>query len=130
MDTVSDGHNAARRELWEPPVGTTRKVADQIIDLASGEWLLTKLQTSNGGTIVFIRSVLVTALVYLLYLGARNFVDPTRTLHFDYKELLLQLSHSGSSVAKVFAASYVAFYTRLAVDVSCYPLQPNKGRGV
>jgi hypothetical protein len=87
---------------------------DWILEIVTGEYLLTRRRHANGGTIVFLRAVHVAVATFALGLGLVNVVDPRRTWGFSFTELRLQIIGHATWFGTVFAAAYVAFYARFA----------------
>lgn len=91
------------------------QIADRFVWVASGEWLLTRPNGRNGGTVVFLRALQVAILVNSVALLLKNVLDPSRIWWtFSLTEFRKQLSNSGPTFGAIFAAAYVTFYTRFA----------------
>jgi hypothetical protein len=89
-----------------------RKFWDCFVTWASWEWILNK--RPNGGTAVFVRSLLIALELYAFGLFARNMIDPARTGDFHWTELRTQLLDSFQWFGTIFAGAYVALYSRFA----------------
>jgi hypothetical protein len=57
----------------------TLKPTRVLLKWLSGEFILENLDVPNGGAVVFLRSVLVTLIVFFVSLLAMNLVDQLRT---------------------------------------------------
>ncbi len=92
------------------------KFFDLATEFLSGEWLLTRTDLPNGGTVVLLRSVMTSLLIIAMTVAFRNVVDPTRTWQFDLVELQKQIIQMLPWFGAIFAAVYVAFYSRFAAQ--------------
>lgn len=88
--------------------------SSKVIEIVSGEWLLTWLELPNGGAVVLIRSLWASITVSLLALAIENTLDPSRSLSFSRVELALQLSNNLRWFGAILGAVYAAFYARFA----------------
>jgi hypothetical protein len=86
----------------------------KVIEIVSGEWLLTWLELPNGGAIVLLRSVSASIVVSLLGLAIQNILDPMRTMSFSCTEFAEQLSSNVRWFGAILGAVYAAFYARFA----------------
>jgi hypothetical protein len=84
------------------------------LEFVSGEYLLTRLGHSNGGTVVLLRSLHVSAIVFAFALLAINVLDPARGGPFCADELRRQLLENGKWFGALFGAAYAALYARFA----------------
>lgn len=118
-----DPEEAASKDTGKPQQPTSTPTArvhrlprfwHGMIEILSSEWLLTCLRLPNGGSIIFLRSLLTSLYVYLFILGLRNLLDPTRIWAFSPLELRVQLLGTMHWFGAVFAATYTALYTRFA----------------
>jgi len=85
-----------------------------IIEIVSGEWLLTWLEMPNGGAIVLMRSLWASIAVSLFALAVENILDPNRSVSFGWAEFALQLSQNLRWFSAILGAVYAAFYARFA----------------
>jgi hypothetical protein len=85
-----------------------------IIDYTSFEFLLTVFKWPNGGTIIFFRALTLSVVITFLYGLFIQVFDPTRTWNFSFKEFQLQFINSLTIFGAVFAAIYIALYTRFS----------------
>jgi hypothetical protein len=90
------------------------KSIDVLYSLVSLEVLLTWFQRANGGTVIFLRTFAISALICLLALGARNVLDPERIWKFSLREFQMQLVEIGPFFAACFAGVYAALYARFS----------------
>ena len=87
------------------------------LSLVSGEWLLTSngYSHANGGTVIFLRSLLAASVAFAAALIAVNALDPSLSWRFDLHQLEHQLIDRGPRwFGAVFAATYAALYARFA----------------
>jgi len=84
----------------------------QFVHLVSFEWLLDS--RANGGDIILLRSLLIALAVYLLAIGIKHGIDPTRIASFDLRELQLEVGRTIPWLGAIFAAAYVALYARFS----------------
>ncbi|MFL9858841.1 hypothetical protein PQR72_24435 [Paraburkholderia madseniana] len=101
----------------------SRKLSDRIdyvVSGISGEWLLSKLGLSNGGSVIVLRAFFVAALVLFVVqpasLGIKDILDPTRGWAFDPRRLTSYMAHHFTSIAIVFGSVYTALYARFAAQ--------------
>lgn len=87
-----------------------------LIEFLSSEWVLTRWKLSNGGSIVLFRSLLTSLYVYFIVLGLRNLLDPTSTWQFSPFALRAQVRETLHWFGTIFAATYVALYSRFAAQ--------------
>lgn len=87
-----------------------------LVAVLSSEWFLTRLRLPNGGSIVFLRSVLTSLYVYFIVLGLRNLLDPTTTWEFSPFALRAQVRETLHWLGPIFAATYAALYSRFAAQ--------------
>jgi hypothetical protein len=89
-----------------------------IVNFLSFEFLLTKFGLSNGGTAIFVRTTAITMLVFFLYISIVQGLDPARTTVFSLDELKTQIINSLEVFGAVFAAIYIALYSRFSAQWS------------
>jgi len=85
-----------------------------IIELISSEWLLTRIKLSNGGSIIALRTLLTTLIIYLFILAVRNLIDPERTWTFSFYSLRIQILETFHWFGAIFVIVYTALYARFA----------------
>ncbi len=107
-------------------VRRSRKLSDQIdcvVSCVSGEWLLSKAELSNGGSVIVLRALFVAAIVLLVAqpasLAIQDVLDPSRGWTFDFHRLALYLVRHLTSTAVVFGSVYTALYARFAAQWRC-----------
>jgi len=95
------------RELWNAEKGCFDKreivvyrKLQRLLELSSGEWMLTKGDRANGGTIILLRSLQVATLVFLFAALLEHAIGDGKP--------------SVTWYGAIFAAAYAAFYTRFA----------------
>lgn len=90
------------------------KYARAITSILSFEFLLTAFKWPNGGTVIFIRSFCISFLAITLYSLLIQVLDPRRLLVFSAMELKLQIIEGIKILGPVFAAIYLALYSRFS----------------
>src|SRR5689334_5518883 len=100
-------------------VKRTRKISDKIdytVSLISGEWLLSSVGLSNGGSVIVLRALFVALWVLLLVIPAslavKDLLDSTRGWTLDVYRLTQYMVHHFTAVAVVFGSVYTALYAR------------------
>jgi hypothetical protein len=91
-------------------------VLGSVLDVLSGEYLLTLVRYPNGGTVVFLRALHVTAVIFLGALAVINGLDPTRGSEFSWTELGAQTLAHITWIGAIFATVYALLYTRFAAQ--------------
>ena len=86
----------------------------ECLDFFSGEYLLVHFRYPNGGTVVFLRAVHVTLIVFFSAMGIMNLLDPSRTREFDTREFLSQTSEHVPWLGAIFTAVYALLYARFS----------------
>jgi hypothetical protein len=84
------------------------------LEFASGEYILTRLNQSNGGTVVFLRALQISLLTYFAGIGVMNWLDPMRTPVFSGTEFRLQVIDNAKWLGALFGGSYAALYARFS----------------
>ncbi|KVC70838.1 hypothetical protein [Burkholderia ubonensis] len=104
-------------------VKRTRKISDTIdyaVSLISGEWLLSSVGLSNGGSVIVLRALFVALWVLLLVMPAslavKDLLDTTRGGTFDGNRLIQYMAHHLTAAAVVFGSVYTALYARFAAQ--------------
>jgi len=95
---------------------TMFKALDLIISIVSFEFLLTSFNWSNGGTVIFCRTLCISIGVMCLYGVVDQCLDPQRLMSFSWLEMKLQIKQSLQLFAAVFAAVYIALYSRFSAQ--------------
>ena len=85
-----------------------------LLDGLSGEYLLTHIRYPNGGTVVFLRALHVTVVIFLGALAVMNALDPTRSTEFSWIELGKQTLDHVTWIGAIFATVYALLYARFA----------------
>jgi hypothetical protein len=85
-----------------------------VLDWLSGEYLLTRVRYPNGGTVVFLRALHVTVVIFLGALAIMNWLDPTRGNDFSWIELRTQTLDHLTWIGAIFATVYALLYARFA----------------
>jgi hypothetical protein len=87
----------------------------RVFRILSGEIILTQpRRRANGGTLIFVRSLWVT---FILYSGAiiiSEMLDPNKEWSFSMISLQLAIKNSVTWFAAIFAGVYAALYARFA----------------
>ena len=86
----------------------------------TGEWML-ELGHSNGGTIIFLRSLQVSAIIYAIALALHTGTYAEWTLQFwkwlcliDFGQLKMDITGHLPALGGIFAGVYTALYARFA----------------
>jgi hypothetical protein len=93
-------------------------VLSTIVSVLSFEFLLTKFRWANGGTVIFVRTLAITLLLYLLYISIVQGLDPARTSQFNGDELKKSIVSSIEIFGAIYAAIYIALYSRFSAQWS------------
>jgi hypothetical protein len=80
--------------------------------VTSHEWLLTELRWANGGDVILLRSILVSAEAYFLALALKNGIDPGRVWSISLASLQDEILHTGKWYGPIFAGVYASLYGR------------------
>jgi len=80
----------------------------------SGEYLLTHVRYPNGGTVVFLRALHVTVVIFFGSLAVMNVLDPTRGYEFSWTQLGAQTLAHLTWIGAIFATVYALLYARFA----------------
>lgn len=84
----------------------------KFVSLISGEWILNN--SDNGGSVIVLRSLICSAILFFLVIGLANMVDPAKSWQFSIRELQLEIKSKIAWFGALFAAVYVALYGRFA----------------
>ena len=79
-------------------------VVDATITVFSGEFFL-KLDHPNGGTVISLRSLWVTAILYLLVLPLRSWAQADWSTHFSWDQLGKDIAHTIPWSGAIFGPS-------------------------
>ncbi len=86
----------------------------KVVDFLSGEWMLTRWDKANGGTIILLRSFIIAITIFILTIALLNILDPHRSWAFDVNELKLQVANKLPWFGAIFAAVYLTLYSRFS----------------
>jgi hypothetical protein len=81
-----------------------------LVDFLSGEWMLR--HRSNNGSVIFLRSVLVSILAFAVALSLKSAVDPSTSSHFSFQQLRIEVRDHISWLGAILAVVYAGFYAR------------------
>jgi len=84
----------------------------KFISIISGEWILNS--ADNGGSVIALRSLLCSIILFLLILGFINIVDPTKSCNFSFKVFQEEIVNRITWFGVIFAAAYAALYSRFS----------------
>jgi hypothetical protein len=90
---------------------------DSIVNIVSYEFILTPNKRANSGSIVLLRSLLISSTFYLIGLVLYNLLgiwDSTRVCSFSRHELVVQIADSIHMFGAIFGAVYLGLYSRFA----------------
>jgi hypothetical protein len=100
-------------------------VIDAVVEFVSGEKLFDWLKKPNGGTIIFLRSVWVSVIIYAvaLLLHTGSYAEWTWEFwkwpcHIDFRQLKKDIADTVTWLGAIFAGVYVALYARFAAQWS------------
>ncbi|WP_202840930.1 hypothetical protein [Luteimonas saliphila] len=82
------------------------------VDFLSGEWMLKN--RSNGGALIFLRSALVSTLIFAAGVSIKCAVDPTSGSDLSFFQFRLEIRDHLGWLGATFAATYAGFYARYA----------------
>jgi hypothetical protein len=97
-------------------VGQIMLILSDLLERLSGERLLTKHGHANGGTVVFVRAMLISCEVFILGLLVMNWVDPDRLRVVDLEQFRRDIVEHGKWFGGIFAGSYAALYARFSAQ--------------
>ncbi|PKL40554.1 MAG: hypothetical protein CVV44_02815 [Spirochaetae bacterium HGW-Spirochaetae-1] len=86
----------------------------RLIEIITGEFILTRYKKSNGGSVIILRSLLSAFILFIIVLFLLNSIDPGRTSDFSWVELRLQVVEKFSWFGVFFATIYAALYARFS----------------
>ncbi|VWD45039.1 hypothetical protein BLA39750_05674 [Burkholderia lata] len=124
---ASDAKNSVEHDLLQAgapaQVRASRRLSDGIdciVNRISGEWLLSKLGLSNGGSVIVLRALFVSLLVLFIAepasLAIKDVLDPSRAWSFDGHRLANYLVTHLTTIAVVFGSVYTALYARFSAQ--------------
>jgi hypothetical protein len=87
---------------------------DAVVAVVSGEKLFDWLKRPNGGTIIFLRSLWVSAIIYVIALSLRTLFISAYPWRCDFWAFWNSLAETVPWLGAIFAAVYVALYARFA----------------
>jgi hypothetical protein len=83
-----------------------------ILRLATFESLLDKRPI--GSTVIVLRSICTSAVIYGIALSLRNLIDPSRSWVVSLAELRKQAVETGAWLGPLLGATYASFYSRFS----------------
>jgi hypothetical protein len=95
-----------------PAAHWIRQRLHRALNILSHEWLLTELRWANGGDVILLRSILVSAEAYLLALAVKNGIDPARAWTVSLVSVRDEVLHTGQWYGPLFAGVYASLYSR------------------
>lgn len=87
-----------------------------MIRFFSGEFIFRWLP--NGGSAVLFRSLWTSIILYILTVGFKTAIAPGHMWQFDWTSCRLIISETIPWLGTIFAAAYVAYYSRFAAQWS------------
>lgn len=84
----------------------------KVIDIVSAEFLLS--YRPNGGTVIILRTIWITAILYSTAVIARESIAPGHLWRFSFEQLRLAVSETIPWFGAIFAGVYAALYARFA----------------
>ena len=83
-----------------------------VAGIVSGEWLLRRY--ANGGAVVLARTIITTAVIFVLAIGLKSRLEATATWAFDLTAFREAAFEDFAWLGAIFAATYAAYYSRFA----------------
>jgi len=83
-----------------------------LVRLLTSEWVFRWFRLPNSGGVIVFRSSLSALLIFLIALGLRNVIDPTRTWELGFEELRRQAVAGLPWYGAIFALFYTGLYGR------------------
>ncbi|RBJ60433.1 hypothetical protein [Xanthomonas oryzae] len=77
----------------------------KVVAWLSGEWLLR--ERANGGGVIFLRALLVTALIFTFAMVLKAVVDPERTWDPSLREAQIALRDNIDWIGAIFIAGQI-----------------------
>jgi hypothetical protein len=87
---------------------------DAVVVAVSGEKLFDYWKRPNGGTVIFLRWVWVSAIIYVIALSLRSFFISAYPWCIDFWAFWHSLAETIPWLGAIFAAVYAALYARFA----------------
>jgi hypothetical protein len=87
---------------------------DAVVAVVSGEKLFDCWKRPNGGTIIFLRSVWVSAIIYVIAVSLRSLFISAYPWRIDFWAFWHSLAETIPWLGAIFAAVYAALYARFA----------------
>jgi hypothetical protein len=84
----------------------------KIINFLSCERMLKN--KDNGGGVIFLRSLIISSTIFLLVIAFLNIIDTEKKFSFDYEVLSCHIIDKFEWYGAIFAATYIALYTRFS----------------
>jgi len=85
---------------------------NKLINVISGEWLLKS--RDNGGSLIALRAVMLSVIIFLLILLLLNVFDPNRSFTPSLFEFQIQIIDKVSWLGVFFGGVYAALYARFS----------------
>ena len=83
-----------------------------LVRFLTSEWAFRCFRLPNSGGVIVFRSSLSALILFLLALGVRNVIDPTRAWAFSFEELRGQVVAGLPWFGAIFALFYTGLYGR------------------
>jgi hypothetical protein len=84
----------------------------RLFSALSGEWMLRN--RANGGDIVFIRSLLISTIMFLIAIVSHEWLAPNAKTGISWRSFTATMGANLPWYGAIFAATYAALYTRFA----------------
>ena len=94
--------------------GETPGCIELLVRYVSGEFLLKR--NANGGTLVFVRSCIVTFFIIIVVLPVKSYCRADTLLVFSMAQFKAEVGDVLPWIGPVFAAAYAAFYARFSAQ--------------
>lgn len=91
-----------------------KKLGNLLGEILSSEWILTRGRMPNGGSVIFLRTLLTGFYLFGLSLFLINVIDPSRNCIFSLHVLLEQVVDKLAWMGVIFAFVYTALYARFS----------------
>jgi hypothetical protein len=90
------------------------KIVGGLLELLSGEFILTRCRRPNGGTVVLVRAFIISVAVFFAGLVVMNVIDPRRGGSFSSIEFRMQIIEHAKWWGALYGSAYAALYARFA----------------
>jgi hypothetical protein len=124
--------NGQENRTEAPYNGRDVSCIPSILKWATFESLLDK--RPNGSTLIVVRSIYTSVVIYRVALGLSNLIDPRNSRAFSLTALRRQVVETGTWLGPLLCATYASFYSRFSslipVELSGKFVQPNKANGM